>query len=229
MAAAPPQVSYQNGQLTIQSQNSTLGDILAAVRRQTGAQIEVPPGANAQRIATRLGPASPRDVVTSLLNASGFDYVILGSNQAPGSVERVILTGKHAVSSQPAPNVAQGAPQQPAPGPTPAEVAPEGEEEMEQQPVVEEQPQPEEQQPPPQEGQQPGLGQQQPQQPQANPGGAPAQFPAQPQSSEQQNPNQPQVKTPDQLLQELQRMQQQQQQQERQQKEQAPPQDQQPQ
>ena len=42
MAPVPPQVSYQNSQLTIDAPNSTLSDILRAVRKQTGAEIEVP-------------------------------------------------------------------------------------------------------------------------------------------------------------------------------------------
>jgi len=42
MAPVPPQVNYQNAQLTIVATNSTLGDILRAVRKQTGAEIEIP-------------------------------------------------------------------------------------------------------------------------------------------------------------------------------------------
>ncbi|HEY3616146.1 MAG TPA: hypothetical protein VGK96_04990, partial [Candidatus Sulfotelmatobacter sp.] len=41
MAPVAPQVSYQNSQLTIVAPNSTLSDILRAVRKQTGAEIEV--------------------------------------------------------------------------------------------------------------------------------------------------------------------------------------------
>src|ERR1700674_5207167 len=41
MPASPPQVSFQGGQLTISAQNSTLGDILKAVRTETNANIEL--------------------------------------------------------------------------------------------------------------------------------------------------------------------------------------------
>src|ERR1022692_387674 len=54
MAPVPPQVSYQNAQLTIVAPNSTLGDILRAVRKQTGAEIEIP--AAPERVVTHLGP-----------------------------------------------------------------------------------------------------------------------------------------------------------------------------
>src|SRR5712671_730644 len=40
--AVAPQVSYQSGQLTILAPNSNLGDILRAVRKQTGAEMEIP-------------------------------------------------------------------------------------------------------------------------------------------------------------------------------------------
>ena len=60
MAPVPPQVSYQNEQLTIVAPNSTLGDILRAVRKQTGAEIEIPVGAGAgsDSSGTRAGPRS---------------------------------------------------------------------------------------------------------------------------------------------------------------------------
>src|SRR5690242_19004670 len=69
MPAQPPQVSYLNGQLTIIAPNSTLGDILNAVQKQTGADIEVPSGAS-ERIAGRMGPGPARDVIAQLLNGS---------------------------------------------------------------------------------------------------------------------------------------------------------------
>src|SRR5579884_2692119 len=66
LAAVPPQVTYQNNQLTIIAPNSTLADILRAVRKQTGAEIEIP--AAPERVVTHLGPGPARDVVADLLN-----------------------------------------------------------------------------------------------------------------------------------------------------------------
>ena len=54
MPAQPPQVRYSRGQLTIVAENSTLADILAAVRSQTGAQVDVPPSAT-ERVVAHLG------------------------------------------------------------------------------------------------------------------------------------------------------------------------------
>ena len=92
--AVAPQVTYRGGMLTIVSQNATLGDILTAVRKLTGAAIEAPSTTLSERIATSLGPAPPKDVLASLFNGSRFNYIILGSMQRPGGIDRIILTAR---------------------------------------------------------------------------------------------------------------------------------------
>lgn len=92
IAPVPPQVSYQNAQLTIVATNSTLGDILRAVRKQTGAEIEIP--AAPERVVTHLGPGSARDVIAELLNGSRFNYVLLGSPADSAVLTRVVLVAK---------------------------------------------------------------------------------------------------------------------------------------
>jgi hypothetical protein len=95
LPSAPPQVSYQNGMLTIVAQNSSLGDILREVHKSTGAAIDVPPNAT-ERVVARIGPGPARDVLASLLNGSTFNYVMLGSAADPTSVASVMLTTKAA-------------------------------------------------------------------------------------------------------------------------------------
>ncbi len=173
MPAVAPQVRFSRGQLTIVAENSTLSDILRAVRAQTGAVIEVPPNAT-ERVATRLGPGPARDVLATLLNGSHFNYVMVGSPTHPDSVDRLILTSK--IDGEPAASpTAPVAPDAQAineadmddPGPSGPDIA--------ERPLSD-----------------------------------PAENVA---SENQQQPNQPQVKTPEQLLHELQQLQQQQQQQ----------------
>src|SRR5438105_8741730 len=96
--AVPPQVNYRAGQLTITAQNCTLGDILRAVRSQTAAPFDVPPSAT-ERVVGRFGPGPPREVLVSLLNGSHFDYVMLGSSTDPNAVAQLILTPKSGSSS----------------------------------------------------------------------------------------------------------------------------------
>jgi hypothetical protein len=92
IAAVPPQVTYENNQLTIVAPNSTLADILRAVRKQTGADIEIP--AAPERVVTHLGPGPPREVVADLLNGSRFNYVLLGSPSDQSALTRVVLVAK---------------------------------------------------------------------------------------------------------------------------------------
>ena len=90
-----PQVSYQGGMLSITAKNSSLGDILREVHKLTGAAIDFPPNTN-ERVVTHLGPGPARDVLASLLNGAGFNYVMVGSTADPSSVASIILTTKAA-------------------------------------------------------------------------------------------------------------------------------------
>lgn len=105
MPASPPQVSFQGGQLTISAQNSTLGDILKAVRTQTSATVDLP-GNAPERVVGQFGPGPARDVLASLLNGSHFNYMLLGSPTDPNALDRVILMAKSS-------SVAESTPQPP--------------------------------------------------------------------------------------------------------------------
>jgi hypothetical protein len=108
MPAIPPQVDFRDGQLTIVSQNSTLADILREVRKETGAEFEVPSGAT-ERVVTAIGPGPARDVLAKLLNGTHFNYVMVGSTADPTVLERVVLTPKPAPGSEVAANGPAGA------------------------------------------------------------------------------------------------------------------------
>jgi hypothetical protein len=99
MAPVSPQVTYQSGQLTIVAPNSTLGDILRAVRKQTGADIDVPDAK--ERVVTHLGPGPARDVIAELLNGSRFNYVLLGSPTDPKVLTRIVLVARTGVDATP--------------------------------------------------------------------------------------------------------------------------------
>jgi hypothetical protein len=92
-------VSFKGGQLTISAQNSTLGDILKAVRTQTGATIDLP-GTAPERVVGHFGPAPARDVLAALLNGSHFNFVLMGSPTDPGALDRVILLAKSSGSAE---------------------------------------------------------------------------------------------------------------------------------
>lgn len=120
---AAPQVTYQGGQLMISSTNATLSQVLRSVQAQTGASVEIPPGAGAERVVATLGPGKPKDVLASLLNGSKFNYVILGDPNNPGAMQKVILLAKSTSGGDSAVAMAQSnaRPPQPTQGIEPPE------------------------------------------------------------------------------------------------------------
>ncbi|HVO59839.1 MAG TPA: hypothetical protein VMT53_02830 [Terriglobales bacterium] len=201
MPPRPPTVTYQNGQLSIVAPNSTLSDILQAVKTKTGATIDVPAGAN-ERVMSRFGPGPARDVLAALLNGSHFNYVMIGSDANPASVAQVILTPRiggetgpvnQANGAMPNPGAPQYSGQVMRPQPYP------GGQVVYQQPPV-----PAAEDAPPADSEQDDTAAQQ-ENGDGTDEGAPEQAN---ETADGQDNGQPQVKTPEQLLQELQRQQQ---------------------
>lgn len=188
-----PSVTMEHGLLTIDAPNSTLSDVLSGVRRATGAAIE---GASPnERVAVKLGPGDPEQVIAALLRGTPYNYVILGALGKQDVVTRVLLTQSSQGASSFSPTPSGGQP--PAQDSGGAEMH--SPREVQQQPEEDNQ-QPDDTAPQPNAGGEPDQAQQ-PQQQQE-----PQQQPAQ-----QQDQNQP--KTPEQLFKELQQLQQQKQQQ----------------
>ena len=186
--ASPPEVTFRNGQLTIIARNSTLSDVLNQVRSKTGASIDMPPAPSSDRVVGQFGPGAPRDVMAQLLNGSHFDYVMVGSPSDPGGLKKVVLTAK---VNGPLPG-----PQQPNNPQAQAynqgmQTAPQMDQDQQEQPPPDEANTDVQPDVPAQAEQEEPQGEQSPQQP--NPNGGPV------------------VKTPEQLLRELQQQQQQQQ------------------
>lgn len=116
---APPKVNFQDGLLTIESTNARLGDILSSVRSKAGIQFEGM-DSGVERVAAKLGPAPADEVLSSLLQGSRFDYVILSHSGDPHNVDRVLLSAR---GSAPAMNGGAVAPAKPQPSEEEAEEA----------------------------------------------------------------------------------------------------------
>jgi hypothetical protein len=116
--SSAPLVAYQSGQLTNVAQNSTLGDILRAVRARTGASVDMPSNST-ERVVGHFGPGPAREVLASLLNGSHFDYVLLGTAANPTALDKVVLMARPiGPAEQPAVEAnAGGQPRAGAPGP----------------------------------------------------------------------------------------------------------------
>jgi hypothetical protein len=107
MNSAPvePSVTMQGGMLTIDAPNSTLSDVLSGIRKATGAAIE---GASpSERVAVRLGPGKPQQVIAALLRGTPYDYVIIGASGHPDVVTRVLLTQSAGEPMQGSPGAAR--------------------------------------------------------------------------------------------------------------------------
>ena len=91
-AAAQPEISYVDGQLTIRALNARLSDVLAKVSSLTGVPVETPDGPNNEVIPRlQLGPGSARQVLSSLLDDSQLDYVIQQSDSDPDKLQNVLV------------------------------------------------------------------------------------------------------------------------------------------
>jgi len=135
-------VTFDNGQLTIVAQNSTLGDILRAVRAKTGATVEVPGNAT-ERVVAKIGPGPAREVLASLLNGSHFNYVMLGSPTKADMVDRIILTSKSGIEPTAAGSNPPPVPNQPGySGPQAADGRALEPEEMQNEDVAQDAPEP---------------------------------------------------------------------------------------
>ena len=90
--SSQPKVSFEGGQLTIIAENSTLSEILAAVRARTGADIEIPENAAVERLWAQLGPGPPRRVLAALLSSTDLNYVIQASDSDLQGIPRILLS-----------------------------------------------------------------------------------------------------------------------------------------
>ena len=119
MPANPPQVTYNDGLLSIVANNSTLSDILREVGVSTGATVDAPANLTRERVAARIGPGSPRAVLSDLLTGSHFDYILLGADGDPNAVTSIILsanqTSPAAAAAQPPTPMRASMPPQPEP------------------------------------------------------------------------------------------------------------------
>jgi hypothetical protein len=119
--AVAPVVKYKDGELSIEAHNSTLADVLKAVRQQTGAELEIPSNAT-ERVVADLGPGPARQVLAELLNGTHFNYVMVGSSTDPSAVQSIFLTSRTSTGPTETAANAIGRPRQLPEGPAAASV-----------------------------------------------------------------------------------------------------------
>jgi len=115
-------VTWDSRGLRIEAQNSSLQQILQDVATATGAKVE---GMGAdERIFGAYGPAPARDVISQLLEGSGYNVIMIGE-QGQGTPRQIVLSERSPGSTHPSGNANQAAngdedadveePQQPQP------------------------------------------------------------------------------------------------------------------
>ena len=84
-------VNYAQGQLTVVSQSASLGAVLKLISAKTGAVIDLAPELQNEPVIAQIGPSAVREVMTALLDSPKIDYIIMGSGNASGGLERVLV------------------------------------------------------------------------------------------------------------------------------------------
>lgn len=84
-------VDYTSGQLTVISDRASLGQVLKLIAGKTGAVIDVAPELQQEPVVAKLGPSPVRDVLTALLDSPRIDYIVFGTGDEPGSLQRIVV------------------------------------------------------------------------------------------------------------------------------------------
>jgi len=84
-------VDYASGQLTVVANRAPLSLVLTLVAAKTGAVVDLAPELQNEQVVARLGPGSVREVLTGLLDSPRTDYIVLGTGDEPGSLQRIVV------------------------------------------------------------------------------------------------------------------------------------------
>jgi hypothetical protein len=84
-------VEYRGGLLSVVAENAELGKLMRLVGTRTGAQIDVAADVANELVMAHLGPASPNEVLTALLDSSHLTYIMIGEDK----VSKVVIRRRY--------------------------------------------------------------------------------------------------------------------------------------
>jgi hypothetical protein len=84
-------VDYAAGQLTVIADRAPLGHVLKLIGGKTGAVIDVAPELQQEPVMAKLGPSPVQEVLTALLDSPRIDYIVFGSGDEPGGLQRIVV------------------------------------------------------------------------------------------------------------------------------------------
>jgi hypothetical protein len=105
-------VLYGHGQLTVISQNASLGTLLKLISSKTGAVIDLSPELQNEPVIAQIGPSPVREVLTGLLDSPKIDYIIMGDADTAGGVQRIVVRTRESFART---ALAAGRPSRPRP------------------------------------------------------------------------------------------------------------------
>jgi hypothetical protein len=97
--ATPATVSAHNNELTVKADNSSLSQILHQISSATGMKLDGLGGD--ERVFGSFGPGAPREVLTSLLNGTSYNILMVGD--LPNGAPRQLLLSNRAGGAPPPP------------------------------------------------------------------------------------------------------------------------------
>lgn len=100
MPPSVPRVSYVGGVLTVVASNATLDEVLVGIGKAIGANIQGIQAQAPERVFGQFGPASPYQVLDSLLVGSRYDFILVGSPGRVGAVREIILSPSSTETNQ---------------------------------------------------------------------------------------------------------------------------------
>jgi hypothetical protein len=84
-------VEYRGGLLSVVAENAELGKLMRIIGTRTGAQIDVGADVANELVMAHLGPASPNEVLTALLDSSHLTYIMIGEDK----VSKVVIRRRY--------------------------------------------------------------------------------------------------------------------------------------
>jgi hypothetical protein len=90
-------VDYRSGLLSVVAENAELGKLMRIIGNRTGAQIDVGADVANELVMAHLGPASPNEVLTALLDSSHLTYIMIGEDK----VTKVVVRRRYSSAAPP--------------------------------------------------------------------------------------------------------------------------------
>ena len=92
VAPPSPRITFSGGTLTVDPHNAPLGDVLSAIRKIAGFELDVPRSGMDTKIFDKVGPLPIREALVQLLYGSGFNYIIQTAPDNPQDVTHVFVS-----------------------------------------------------------------------------------------------------------------------------------------